>query len=99
MEELKKIEATRTYNEEEIADIADKIVASRGFNRTSIKELVEVIRKQHGYSRRQMTRMLEKLNESDHYSVLHYGALFNNIPFCECLIEDYHCSKIFYRSE
>jgi hypothetical protein len=94
-EMLKESEATRIYNEERIADIAEKIEASHGYNEEKIMGLVDSIKKEHGYSKQQMTKILEKPNESDHYSVLHYGALFNNVPFCKCLIENYDCSKFF----
>jgi hypothetical protein len=79
--------------EEHIADLVQKLEAYRGYNRKNIKKLLEKIGTDHGYSILQMRRMLEKLNESDHYTVIHYAALFNNVPFCECLVGDYKCSK------
>ena len=91
----KNKKAAGVENEEQIADLVQKLQAYRGYNRNEIKSLLEKIRTAHGYSISQMTRMLEKLNESDHYTVIHYAAIFNNVPFCECLIEDYKCSKIF----
>jgi hypothetical protein len=94
---LKSKKRAHLYKEDQIADIVEKIIAYRGYNQDKIKNLVDKIRQEHGYSTRQMTKILEKLNDSDQYGVLHYGALFNNVPFCRCLIEDYHCSKIFYR--
>lgn len=94
MEMLKKNKVAHDYKEHEIPDIAEKIEASRGYTRDKIKKLIAKLQGEHGYNKRQMTRILDKLNESDHYGILHYGALFNNVPFCECLIEDYDCSKI-----
>jgi hypothetical protein len=91
----KKPKAAGVENEEQIADLVQKLEAYRGYNREKIKLLLEKIQNEHGYSIRQMTRMLEKLNESDHYTVIHYAALFNNVPFCECLVKDYKCSKNF----
>ncbi|CAF1136805.1 unnamed protein product [Adineta steineri] len=36
--------------------------------------------------------MLETLNVPDQYTILHYGALFNNVAFCRCLINDFGCN-------
>ncbi len=89
-----KSQADRHYTNEEIEDIAEKLEASRGNTIEIIEERLNTIQKQHGYNKSQMTKMLEKLNESDQYTILHYGALYNNVPFCQCLIENYNCSKI-----
>ncbi len=89
-----KSQAHRHYTSEEIEDIAEKLEASRGYTKEIIEERLNKIQKQHGYNKSQMKKMLEKLNESDQYTILHYGALYSNIPFCRCLIENYNCSKI-----
>jgi len=85
----------RSYTSEELEDIAGKLEASRGYTKEMIEKRLNQIQKQHGYNNSQMKKMLEKLNESDQYAILHYGALFNNVSFCRCLIENYNCSKIF----
>jgi hypothetical protein len=89
-----KIQAGRYYTSKEVEDIAEKLEASRGYTKETIEERLNTIRSQHAYNKPQMTKILEKLNESDQYAILHYGALFNNVPFCRCLIENYNCSKI-----
>jgi transcriptional regulator NrdR family protein len=87
------------YTSEQLEDIVEKLEASRGYSQNDIKkEFLEQIEEDHGYNKSQMTKMLEKLNEIDHYAILHYATIFNNVPFCKIIIEDYGCSKalLFY---
>ncbi|CAF0755698.1 unnamed protein product [Adineta steineri] len=79
------------YNSEELEDIVEKLEASRGYDSERIKTRLEIIAQHHGYNKSQMTKMLEKLNEADLYAILHYATIFNNVPFCKIIIEDYGC--------
>ncbi|CAF4206991.1 unnamed protein product, partial [Adineta steineri] len=76
---------------EELEDIVEKLEASRGYDSERIKTRLEIIAQHHGYNKSQMTKMLEKLNEADLYAILHYATIFNNVPFCKIIIEDYGC--------
>lgn len=82
------------YCREDLDEIIQQLEASRGYSEEGIKNLINFIRKHHSYNKSQITKMLETLNVSDQYTILHYGALFNNVAFCRCLINDFGCSKI-----
>jgi hypothetical protein len=80
---------------EELEDIVEKLEASRGYLKPEdIIKFMEQTEEHHGYNKSQMTKMLEKLNETDHYAILHYATVFNNVLFCKIIIEQYGCSKI-----
>ncbi len=81
------------YNSEELEDIVEKLEASRGYSKQRIIDRLEEMGQHHGYNKSQMMKMLEKLNEADQYAILHYAAVFNNVPFCQIIIEKYGCSK------
>ena len=81
------------YTDEELEDLVEKLEASRGYTKEDIIKRLNGIAVHHGYNKSQMTRMLEKLNEIDHYAILHYATIFNNVPFCQVVIEQYGCSK------
>jgi hypothetical protein len=94
MNRLREIGAVSDYCREDLDEIIQKLEASRGYTEKEIKHLINSIRKHHSYNKSQITKMLETLNVPDQYTILHYGALFNNVPFCRCLINDFGCSKI-----
>jgi hypothetical protein len=83
------------HTTEELEDIIEKLEASRGYSKDDINIYLSNTEKHHGYNKSQMTKMLEKLNETDHYAILHYATIFNNIHFCQIIIKEYGCSKIF----
>jgi hypothetical protein len=83
------------YTDQELEDVVEQLEASRGYLKDDIIKYLEKIEKNHGYNKSQMTKMLEKLNETDHYAILHYATSFNNVPFCQIIIEQYECSKTF----
>lgn len=85
----------QNYTDEELEDIVEKLEASRGYAKNDIFKKLEKIREHHAYNKSQMTKMLEKLNDKDQYAILHYATVFNNVPFCQIIIEEYNCSNIF----
>lgn len=83
------------YTTEELEDIVEKLEASRGFVKQDIIAYLQKIEEHHGYNKSRMAKMLEKLNEEEgQYAILHYATSFNNVPFCEIIIENYGCSKM-----
>ena len=94
MNRLRQSEATIGYDTEELDEIIQKLEASRGYSEKETKRLINFIKKCHSYNKSMITKMLETLNVQDQYTILHYGALFNNVSFCKCLIDDFGCSKI-----
>jgi hypothetical protein len=94
MKSVNKSIVAHSYTSEELEDIVEKLEASRGYTKQGIIDHLEKIEKHHGYNKSQMTKMLEKLNESDQYAILHYATIFNNVPFCQIIIENYRCRKM-----
>jgi hypothetical protein len=95
MKRLRESGAASDYDRKDLDEIIQKLEASRGYNEKETKRLINFIRKCHSYNKSMITKMLETLNVPDQYTILHYGALFNNVSFCRCLIDDFDCSKIF----
>jgi hypothetical protein len=92
---VNKVTKGHNFSSEVLEDIVEKLEASRGYSEHDVKEFLKTIEEHHGYDKSQMTKMLEKLNETDHYAILHYATVFNNVPFCRIVIETYGCSKLF----
>ncbi|CAF1436980.1 unnamed protein product [Adineta ricciae] len=91
MENINKSIIGHEYTNEEFEDIVEKLEASRGYTKQGIVDHLKKIEKHHGYNKSQMTKILEKLNEADQYAILHYATTFNNVPFCQIIIENYGC--------
>lgn len=94
MNRLRKSGAASDYCKEDLSDIIQKLEVSHGYTEKDIRHIINFIRKHHSYNKSQITKMLETLNVPDRYTVLHYGALFNNVSLCRCLINDFGCGMI-----
>ncbi|UJR19480.1 hypothetical protein I4U23_022610 [Adineta vaga] len=92
LNKLRENGATDDYDREELDEMIQKLEASRGYGEKETKRLINFIRKCHSYNKSMITKMLETLNVPDQYTILHYGALFNNVSFCRCLIIDFGCN-------
>ena len=98
MKRLRESEVASGYCKEDLDEIIQQLEVSHGHSEKGIKNLIDFIRKHHSYNKSQITMMLETLNVPDQYTILHYGALFNNVAFCRCLINEFDCSKFFCSS-
>ena len=94
MDRLRESGAGSGYHREDLGDIIHKLELSRGYTEKDIRHLINFIRKHHAYNKSQITTMLETLNVPDQYTILHYGALFNNVSLCRCLINDFDCGMM-----
>ncbi|CAF1438206.1 unnamed protein product [Adineta ricciae] len=92
MKRLRESAVANDYCKEDLDEIIQQLEVSHGYSENGIKNLIDFIRKHHSYNKSQITMMLETLNVPDQYTILHYGALFNNVAFCRCLVNEFDCN-------